>query len=672
MLRVGNPSFERLIGTEISAAEKRATSWYSSQLAVSGKQRAKYFNAGTAGYQPLPPAGVVVVDEGAETSFLSTNRSPLESTRTPAVGPRTVGVQSGYRDVEAQTEPYSPPLDSPDGSRERFWQRELLSLEQLTYANRGLYPSEKAIDEMIEDRRLEKEYENDRKLRDGYNQARDALRFERKNRRIDKLNSRRIQALERALADLRREHKAKIDAKLNSIRGQMEHDYGKELLRARTDQTRRLRKAHFTRVRDLASIRSLGDPVGRLGKVIDRHSSPSSSLWAPALRDGPTFGDVGDTLAPSLNRVTAKKDFDQCAGMEEALTMPKPPTDVRSQLRVWLGSDKEKLRAVRVVEELNQPNRLPLLEKCGIIGKVDDVKEKELDETGEKAHDDPGRGPKSPRVKLKHPVEHADDLAKVTLTKVLKGRAAQTMMHQGRDQKRHLIEELMHMDAHHSSGVQTSAEEIDQTDPIPRAVQMEAAFQTMLGRSVGRALDEIAKENSREVGYNRVAKMATYAEGVRRRREGKEAGHRQAALRLRSYEDSFRNSIGTMVQREAESLVDDALAEGLEECAKRRALQEARATARFVNPVLNAMEEEQHGQDAILNRLMEQLLWPHVERRRVEAGLALHQRRFAHAAQRTIEETVRGVAESIAQSGGSGTRSTEDQELQSQESPVPR
>ncbi|KAF4700114.1 hypothetical protein FOZ63_024244, partial [Perkinsus olseni] len=104
------------------------------------------------------------------------------------------------------------------------------------------------------------------------------------------------------------------------IRGQMEHDYGKEVLRARTDRTRRLRKAHFTRVRDLASIKSLGDPVGRLGKVIDRHSCPSSSLWAPALRDGPTFGDVGDTLAPSLNRVTAKKDFDQCASVEEALT----------------------------------------------------------------------------------------------------------------------------------------------------------------------------------------------------------------------------------------------------------------------------------------------------------------------------------------------------------------
>ncbi|KAF4747031.1 hypothetical protein FOZ63_021783, partial [Perkinsus olseni] len=105
MLRVGNPSFERLIGTEISAAEKRATSWYSSQLAVSGKQRPKYFNAGTAGYQSLPPAGVAVVDEGAETSLLSTNKSPLESTSTSAVGPRTVGVQSGYRDVEAQTEP---------------------------------------------------------------------------------------------------------------------------------------------------------------------------------------------------------------------------------------------------------------------------------------------------------------------------------------------------------------------------------------------------------------------------------------------------------------------------------------------------------------------------------------------------------------------------------------
>ncbi|KAF4740326.1 hypothetical protein FOZ63_032775, partial [Perkinsus olseni] len=554
---------------------------YSSQLAVSGKQRAKYFNAGTAGYQPLPPAGVVVADEGAETAL--TEESPSE---------------------------YSPPLDSPDGSRERFWQRELLSLEQLTHANRGLYPSEKAIDEMIEDRRLEKEYENDRKLRkgfntvvqslihdfvllthcdrmlpwDGYNQARDALRFERNNRRIDKLNSRRIQALERALKDLRREHKAKIDAKLNRIRVQMEHDYGKELLRARTDQTRRLRKAHFTRVRDLASIKSLGNPVGSLGRVIDRHSSPCSSLWAPALRDGPTFGDVGDTLAPSLNRVTAGKDLDQCAGVEEALTMPKPPTDVRSQLRVWLGSDKEKLRAVRVVEELNEPNRLPLLEKCGIIGKVDEVEKRELDGTGEKAQDDAARCPKSPRVKLKHPVEHADDLAKVTLTKVIRGRAAEMMMHQGRDQKRHLIEELMHMDAHHSSGVQTSTEEIDETDPIPRAVQMESAFQTMLGRSVGRALDEIAKEKSREVGYNRVAKMATYAEGVRRRREGKEAGHRQAALRLRSYEDSFRNSIGTMVQREADTLVDDALAEGVGECAKRRALQEARATARFVNP----------------------------------------------------------------------------------------
>ncbi|KAF4687964.1 MYCBP AMY-1-associated, testis expressed 1 [Perkinsus olseni] len=700
MLRVGNPSFERLIGTEISAAEKRATSWYC-QTRAGKQQQARGGDRYSSQLAVSGPAGVAVVDEGAETSLLSTNKSPLESTSTSAVGPRTVGVQSGYRDVEAQTEPYSPPLDSPDGTRERFWQRELLSLEQLTHANRGLHPSKKAIDEMIEDRRLEKEYENDRKLRDGYNQARDALRFERNNRRIDKLNSRRIQALERALKDLRREHKAKIDAKLNSIRGQMEHDYGKELLRARTDQTRRLRKAHFTRVRDLASIKSLGDPVGRLGKVIDSVTQPIALGTRPLVHHyghqhsemARPFGDVGDTLAPSLNRVTAKKDFDQCASVEEALTMPKPPTDVRSQLRVWLGSDKEKLRAVRVVEELNEPNRLPLLEKC-IIGKVDEVEEKELDETGEKAQDDPGRGPKSPRVKLKHPVEHADDLAKVTLTKVIKGRAAEMMMHQGRDQKRHLIEELMHMDAHRnggerplvwycqlwtlsdshrasvdritalsyhgegsqcelgrlsdSSGVQTSAEEIDETDPIPRAVQMEAAFQTMLGRSVGRALDEIAKEKTREVGYNRVAKMATYAEGVRRRREGKEAGHRQAALRLRSYEDSFRNSIGTMVQREADTLVDDALAEGLGECAKRRALQEARATARFVNPVLNAMEE---------NNTDRTLPGPSSEAVR------------SCSSEDYRGNDTRGVAESIAQSGGSGTSSTEDP---SQERPVPR
>ncbi|EEQ97161.1 conserved hypothetical protein, partial [Perkinsus marinus ATCC 50983] len=91
--------------------------------------------------------------------------------------------------------------------------------------------------------------------------------------------------------------------------------------------------------------------------------------------------------------------------------------------------------------------------------------------------------------------------------------------------------------------------------------------------------------------------MATHAEGVRRRRECKEAGRRQAILRLRSYEDSCRSDVQTMVQREADSVVREVMGGAVSESSNQTALQEARVAARIIDPLLNVMEEEEGGPD---------------------------------------------------------------------------
>ncbi|KAF4662107.1 MYCBP AMY-1-associated, testis expressed 1 [Perkinsus chesapeaki] len=673
MLVLSDP-FQSVIGIETTAAQKRATSWYSSQLAVSGKERAKYFNTKAGLCLPIQSAvyggGATVFTENSAAEFtgFASSRDPFQSSHASSInGPRsrTVAVQSDYRDAESQTDPYSPPLDLTGEEDAR--QRELLNLEQLTYLNGGLNPSGEEMDEMIEDKRLQMEYENDR---DGYNQARDVCQYKRHSVRLERLSKRRVEALSRALSDLRKEHTAKIDATLTRIRKQMQHEQGKELLRLHTDQTRRLRKSHFNKIRDLATIKSLGNPEGHLGSVIDRNVCPSSSLWVAALRDGPTSGCIGDTLAPSLDNVTAVKNLEECPAVMAAVRMPRPAGDMKKQLRVWLGMNKDRLRAVKVMEELQKPNRLPLLEEKGIL-KDEETKEEEGGEEGNKRKKTKLKGycrPASPEVIKRHPEDEKKVMARLILTKLIRGRAAQMIMYQGRDRRIDLINELMYMEAH--TGVQTATDEIDRTVLISSHVEG-AVCKSIIGRTIGRSLGELAKDRLREIGRNRVAKMVAHAEGERRRKEGREAGHRQALLRLKSFQEGFRRSVDTMVQREGDSLVADAMAAGVRECAKRRALGEARATARYVNPVLDKMEEEKEkeelgndlGQTEILQRLMREFLWPQVERRRVAEGLAVHQRRFAGAAQLVILDTFNSIADDSSPRAARGSGGAQDRHV---------
>lgn len=73
--------------------------------------------------------------------------------------------------------------------------------------------------------------------------------------------------------------------------------------------------------RSLISSTREGGSLVYVVLVFSRYSSPSSSKWVPPLRDGVVVSNVGDIIAPALERLLTSKDLDHCPGLKEALVV---------------------------------------------------------------------------------------------------------------------------------------------------------------------------------------------------------------------------------------------------------------------------------------------------------------------------------------------------------------
>uniref|UniRef100_H3B261 Cilia- and flagella-associated protein 91 n=1 Tax=Latimeria chalumnae TaxID=7897 RepID=H3B261_LATCH len=116
---------------------------------VLGKDRYRYFERPAIPFiQQIPPNVVLELSRGKP--YTGHGKDTMDRPLTPAF--RTVGIQTDYRDGEAQTEPYSPEYVTRPGSAP-----ELLTLATLTWG-RGL-PAGLAEVEMIERARAKRAWE---------------------------------------------------------------------------------------------------------------------------------------------------------------------------------------------------------------------------------------------------------------------------------------------------------------------------------------------------------------------------------------------------------------------------------------------------------------------------------------------------------------------------------
>lgn len=227
--------------------------------------------------------------------------------------------------------------------------------------------------------------------------------------------------------------------------------------------------------------------------------------------------------------------------------------------------------------------------------------------------------PATPRAAAP-PGEEETDLALVLLQRLLRGRAVQDIMFEGKERRMALIRELRA-----SEPLEAEAEDLARTDADAEAQRSQeeaanAAVDAAQGEVVSHTLAYLANERVRLREQRRVLDLARHAERERRTREAEEGGRRAAEVALRTRGDELFKQLLGAHQRTVDSFLEDVTARAVAATARTRAEDEASVQDASVEGAVAHAEAEagRGGQAAVVRDLVAAFIVPEVERQRVQ------------------------------------------------------
>lgn len=247
-----------------------------SNTLVTGTYRYKYFK------RPIMPRVNAIPPQVLLAPTQTQNpMEPDEPVAEPLV--KDMEVQTMYRESEAQTAPYAPDYTVQEGTNP-----EVLLLKDLTYEN-GLPLGKKEI-EMIEYARAKKELEDNLppftdeaslNLRKTLMEQQEMREFKLREGEIDHRREQKLMDLERALRDREESNEFMNSQKIEGIRLMKMEEREKILQTIKTKRIKALRR--------LAHQRNVSDPIlsdGTKKDIIDEYFDRGSSVYAPVKREG--------------------------------------------------------------------------------------------------------------------------------------------------------------------------------------------------------------------------------------------------------------------------------------------------------------------------------------------------------------------------------------------------
>lgn len=341
----------------------------SSKTMVSGSERFKYFK------RPIMPRVSAIPPQILLAPVSATDNNPLipvEKIDDSTV--KDVGVQTMYRESEAQTVPYTPEFIVPSGQ-----EPELLLLKNLTYDN-GL-PLGKTEIEMIEYARLKRDMESNLPpftdeasliLRKKLMEQQEMKEFKLRETEIDLKREIKLQEIHQALIEREETNEFMTSQRLENIRlNRMEE---------REVVLQKIRNKRIKALRRLAHQRNISDPVlsdGTGRDIINDYFDKASKVYAPARREGqdvtsfqPAKYEIGSRTVPldnvnniiSLEHSIPKRYLDEDTGNEPLMAKTAP---FKAKQKVGGGGRVAEMRltsaasrAIRItkrdVEEMHQ------------------------------------------------------------------------------------------------------------------------------------------------------------------------------------------------------------------------------------------------------------------------------------------------------------------------------
>uniref|UniRef100_A0A8C0V1I5 Cilia- and flagella-associated protein 91 n=1 Tax=Cyanistes caeruleus TaxID=156563 RepID=A0A8C0V1I5_CYACU len=561
---------------------------------------------------------------------------------------RTLGTQTDYRDGEAQTDPYSPEYIVRSGSVP-----EILTLAILTWG-RGL-PAGQAEMEIIDRIREKRAWEAALPPMDSpSNVAKRLKMMEAMERKEWAYREEEIDKLQKVKMELFKKLLWRREENQNELNAMRLNNHWQNHQKAKEEKIRKIQHDCALMLRKLIAKRK--NCMGKLERrdIIKEYNDFSSETYAPLSRIGFFPDNNSDYYAVKtfyLNTFAGLCELEksvQHSFSQFKIKAPKPKCSITKT-----GYIKRSGRLDAVLTQVHQ----------ALLEKKNKLKEpKKPPPVCEKIE---SPVPKPPTLILEKPSieEEEIDLAVICLQKLLRGRALQNMMFEGKEKHLDLIQELRTSHALQEDGQLLLKAQKQMTLSLQRQHESQMHLATVEGRSLANMLDFLSKELVRLQEERKNHALALLAQRQRRMREAEESGRRQLEESQRQEEDELFRQVVHIQDRTIDTYLEDIILSSMERTAEEQAREEVQKRAVEINDIAYEMESRRTRlqSEEIVAELVYNFLIPEAEKNFMRERVRQSQRKHIYAAHQIIHGgTERALADLAPRQEASATEREED------------
>ncbi|GMH51742.1 hypothetical protein TrRE_jg390 [Triparma retinervis] len=519
---------------------------------VSGTARHKYFKQPIVPHLHAVAPEVLLAPTAKENPLVPSmeNDEPLT---------KAVGVQTKYRDSEAQTAPYTPQFVVNESVEEP----EVMMLDNLTSLPVGL-KEVTMIERAREKRALDAALppitdEASLDLRKRLMEQQELREFQLREEEFDAMREKRLEVLRKAIDERDASNEFLAEQRVEALRQRMMEDRDKAINHIQQKRIKALRKLSKAR-KDVPIVGGFNSHKSR--DIIGEYSDYSSAVYAPIRRAGHAT-DKGGEKYDVLSKTAPLSNLDTLAAMENTIPAKLLKTKIvkpnKSGTVIKTAADRKNLALASDLELMERT----IVEGMGKAAESVSSKAKALAATFTANRPSPKKRlerPPTPTIPEIDENAESEGMAILLFQRLLRGRAVQNTMFEGKERRIELIKELRA-----SEGI---VEELDAalrpTTVERKTAVREAALDTVAGETSSALFDFLAKDLVRKEEKDKLQAMAEKAEMERKKREIVEGGKRQAEELLRDREDEAFRQVTRVHHSTAVSFVQGLMEQALE------------------------------------------------------------------------------------------------------------
>ncbi|XP_030643468.1 cilia- and flagella-associated protein 91 [Chanos chanos] len=584
---------------------------------VTGADGWKYFKRPVSMFEQIPPYVVTALH----------NRHPYPDTaggqeRTPTPFERTVGVQTMYRESEAQTDPYSPLYTLRSGAE----LPELLTMPKLTWGS-GLPAGLTEVEWIERSRQVEKLPT----LNDPSQLGKVKRTLKKMEREKWAIREKEIEKLQEDRLALSMQNLLQRLAQRRAVRAECLSKYASQQQQEKEERMKKNQREYERTLRRLLAKRNLGGRSLRRD-IIKEYSDYGSQVYAPLTRNG-VFLDqnaqryVVDTNV--LDHYEALLKFEGDLPASEVVPLIKAPKLKRPTCRELKNmKDQEALKKEVLRMEEEKKNPLRLLKRI----------------------EKPVPLPPAPKVEAPPEGYEEKELAVIFLQKLLRGRAVQKQMFEGLEKHRNLIQELRTTHALQREGQELQESEKAVTLSLQKEAERHAVkvsvrdsrVAALSGAMVVDKLDALSLVLVRLQDEEQARVFMAKANRVRHLRVAEESKRRQEEEKKRAEVDEIYRQVVKVHQDTADQYLKEVIEDTVAQTADTQAREEIPRLAEKINDDAYAAEKTRNSQQSeeIVEQLVTSILIPGVQIISAHNKVREEQQKQLQASRAVITESI--------------------------------